>query len=150
MKYLLEVCLVAFTLTTSITPYSAAQSPAAKPLQKGISVELAVTTSAAPVPDADQDDSLIMTVTAAGRLYYGINPTNPSALPGEIRRGISNRKNKTLYIKADARAPYDRVVGVLDAARAAGVKSLVLLTAQQTSSNPGTPEGISLSLGPSN
>ena len=66
MKHLFEVCLVAFTLTASITPLAAAQSPTEKPMQKGISVELAVTSNATPVPDVDKDDSLIVTVTAAG------------------------------------------------------------------------------------
>jgi biopolymer transport protein ExbD len=150
MKHLFEVCLVAFTLTASITPLAAAQSPTEKPMQKGISVELAVTSNATPVPDVDKDDSLIVTVTAAGRLYCGIDPTTPSRLPSEIRHAISNRKNKTLYIKVDASAPYSSVVGVLDAARIAGVRALVLMTAQQNSSNPATPEGFQLSLGPSN
>jgi biopolymer transport protein ExbD len=149
MKHLLEECLVAFALTTAIAPFAVAQSPQEQPMRKGISVRLAATSNAAPVPDADRDDSLIVTVTAAGSLYSGINPTTPSALPGEIRRGIANRKNQTLYIKVDARAPYDKVVGVLDAARTAGVKALVLLTAQPNPSNPGSPEGLELSLGPS-
>lgn len=153
MNYLLEVCLVAVTLTTGIAPPVVAQSEAHAnpPLQKGISVELPVTRNAVPVPDADQEDAFIVTVTEDGSVYFGIGLTTPVALAETAKGDLSNRREKKLYIKADARTSYANVVQVLDALRTAGVEDPNLLTAQTVSSAPGTlvpPKGLEVSLGP--
>jgi biopolymer transport protein ExbD len=147
MNRTLQASLVSLTFLAGATFGARAQS---QPLQKGVSVQMAVTSGAVPVPDADNADSLIVTVTANGKLYSGINPINPSALDDELKRGLSIRKNKTLYIKADAHAPYTSVVEVLDAASRVGANGIVLLTSQPNASKRGTPEGLPLSLGTSN
>lgn len=134
MKHVLEVCLVALALTTTSARLVAAQSlepattaGAAQAMQKGISVELAVASNAVPMPDANQPDSLIVTVTKDGRLYFGVDPISPSALAEKVRNGLSNQPEKKLYIKADAHAPYGDVVKVLDAVRTADVGAANLL-----------------------
>ena len=71
--------------------------------EKGISVELPVTINAVPMPDADREDSLIVSVTDNGSLYFGIDPISPAALAERVRSSLSNRAEKNLYIKADAR-----------------------------------------------
>ncbi len=176
MNHLLEVCLVALALTATVTPRVAAQSPVvranssfagtwegrmtvpeseataheAQAMQKGISVELPVTSNAVPMPDADQEDSLILSVTDDGGVYFGINPISLAALAEKVKDSLSNRTEKKLYIKADARTPYANVVKVLDAVRTAGVDSPNLLTAQQDSSEPGTlvrPKGLEVLVG---
>ena len=149
MNYLLEVCLVALTLMASITPPVAAQVHSHPPLQKGISVELPVTSNAVAVPDADREDAFIVTVTDTGSAYLGIGLTTPAALAEKLRGGLSNRTEKKLYIKVDARTPYASVVKVLDAVRTAGVERPNLLTAQTDSSEPGAvapPKGFEISL----
>lgn len=152
MKHLLEVCL-AVTFVTGITPSMAAQAQAmgATPMQKGISVQLPVTRNAVSMPDADQPDSLIVSITDDGKVYLGVNPTTPAALAEEIKDNLSNRSGKKLYIKADTRTPYANVEKVLDALRKAGVEALNLLTAQPASSEPatlGSPEGLEVLVGP--
>jgi biopolymer transport protein ExbD len=152
MNYLLEVCLVALALIASITPPVVAQSEAQAhpPLQKGISVGLPVTSNAVPLPDADREDAFIVTVTDSGSVYLGIGLTTPAALAEKLRAGLSNRTEKQLYIKVDARTPYASVVKVLDAVRTAGVETPSLLTAQTDSSEPGAvapPNGFEISLG---
>jgi biopolymer transport protein ExbD len=132
--------LVAATL--SIAARSTAQA-----LQKGISVELAPTSSAVPVPAADSQDALIIAVTDAGKLYFGIDPVTPDSLAEKLRGRLSRTKN--LYIKADARAPYASVVKVLDAAHTAGVAGVTLLTTQTKPAQTGavvSPEGIEMEL----
>src|ERR1700680_3120914 len=149
MNYQLEVCLVALTLITGVTPSVAAQSQQA--MRKGISVEMPVTSNAVPMPDADQEDSLIVSVTDDGSVYFGVNPISPAALAENVKRGLSNRTEERLYIKADARTPYANVVKVLDALRTAGVEAPNLLTAQRDSSEPGTlvpPKGLEVLVGP--
>jgi len=153
MNYQLEVCLVALTLAVGITPSVAAQSQArrAQPMQKGISVELPVTSNDVPMPDADQEDALIVSVTEDGNVYFGVNPISPAALMEKVKGGLSSRTEKHLYIKADARTPYANVVKVLDALRTAGVKAPNLLTAHRDSSEPGTlvpPKGLEVLVGP--
>jgi hypothetical protein len=47
-----------------------------------------------------------------------------------VRNVLSTRNEKTLYIKADARVPYARLIEVIDALQTSGVEGLTLLTAQ--------------------
>ena len=135
MKYLLEVCLVALILA-GIAPSVAAQSAAEVPMQKGISVNLPVTNNAVAVPNADKEDAVVVTLTCDGIVYLGVNPISTAALPEKVRNALFKRKEKTLYIKADARVPYASLVKVLDSVRTAGVEGLTLLTAQRDSEEP--------------
>jgi biopolymer transport protein ExbD len=103
------------------------------------------------MPVADQEDALIVSVTDDGSVYFGVNPISPAALAEKVKGGLSNRTEKKLYIKADARTPYANVAKVLDAVRTAGVETPNLLTAQQDSSEPGTlvpPKGLEVLVGP--
>ena len=62
------VCLLASTLATAAVLMAVAQSPA---LQRGVSVQMAATNNAAPMPDADNQYAWIVTVAADGSLYFG-------------------------------------------------------------------------------
>src|ERR1700737_4191547 len=106
------VALLVLLTVVSAAPWSTAQA-----MQKGISVELARTSNAVPVPDADNPNAMIITVTDTGSLYFGIDPVTPESLTQKLKGRLSHN----LYIKADAKAPYAYVVKVLDAARKAGV-----------------------------
>ena len=132
-----------------VTTMSAAPRSTAQAMQKGISVELAPTSSAEPVPDADKQDALIIAVTDVGKLYFGIDPVTPDLLAEKLKSRASHGTQR-LYIKADARAPYAYVVKVLDAARTAGVADVTLLTTQPKMKQAGSivfPEGIEMELG---
>ncbi len=146
MKRLLEVCLVALALAWSMSSI-AAQSAAEVPKQKGRAVDLPYTSNAALVPDADKEDALVVTVTRDGSVYLGVNPTSAGTLAKEVRDILSNRTQKILYIKADARVPYASLVKILDFVRAAGVQEVTLLTAQRDSEGPGAlvaPKGLQM------
>jgi biopolymer transport protein ExbD len=162
MNHLLEVCLVALSLAKGITPSVAAQTSAAAPwnsfltephvivaqtMQKGISVELPVATNAVPIPKAENDNSLIVTVTHDGSLYVGVNPISPSELAEKVRGALSDQAEKTLYIKADARISYASLIKVLDSVRATGVEGVTLVTAQRDAEEPGAlvpPKGLEM------
>lgn len=138
-----SAALLALVATLLTAPRSTAQVP-----QKGINVELAPTSSAVPVPEADNPNVLIVTVTDTGKVYFGIDPVTPSSLAQKLKRRPSDG-TRTLYIKADARAPYACVVKVLDAARTAGIAGVTLLTTQPKTNQAGTvvlPEGIEMEL----
>jgi biopolymer transport protein ExbD len=137
------VAFLVALITMPAVPKSTAQT-----MQKGISVELAPTRSAVAVPDAENPDALIITVTDTGKLYLGIDAVTPGSLAEKLKGRLSHGP-QNLYIKADARAPYACVVKVLDAARTAGVASVTLLTAQPKTAQAGTavpPEGIEMEL----
>jgi biopolymer transport protein ExbD/biopolymer transport protein TolR len=116
-------------------------------MRKGISVELPLTTNAVSVPKADQEDSLIVTVTYDGSVYFGVIPISTAELPERVKGVLSNRTEKTLYVKADARTPYASLIKVLDSVHTAGVEGLTLLTAQRDANEPGPlvpPKGLEL------
>jgi biopolymer transport protein ExbD len=127
----------------SAVPLSSAQA-----MQKGISVELAPTSSAVPVPDADGQDTSIVTVTDSGVIYFGLDPVKADSLAEKLKSRLSHGR-QNLYIKADARAPYACVVKVLDAARTAGIAAVTLLTTQPQATRAGTvvpPQGIEMEM----
>jgi biopolymer transport protein TolR len=116
-------------------------------MRKGISVDLPVTAHAAPVPGADSDDSVILTVAHDGRMYLGVNSISPTELAEKVNSTLSNRADKTLYVKADAHIPYAMLISVLDSVHTAGVHGITLLTAQGKKSAgkmPTPPEGLEM------
>ncbi len=60
-------------------------------------------------------------------------------LPAKVKDLLTNRLDKTVFLKADSRARYEKVVDVVDNLRAAGVDQLGLLTEQIQSEKPKTP-----------
>jgi biopolymer transport protein ExbD len=102
--------------------------------------------------DADEQDSLIVAVTANGRVYFGIAPVSPAGLAEKVKGGLSGRTDKKVFIKGDSRTPYAGMAKVLDAVRRAGVEAPNLLTAQRDSREPGRPllpKGLEVLVGPS-
>jgi biopolymer transport protein TolR len=151
MNHLLEVCL-SITLAAGLAPTLPAQSnsDALPTLRKGISVQMPITTTAVPMPDADKEDALIVTITDDSTVYLRLDPVSPSDLAGGIREVLANQPGKNVYIKADARTPYAQVVKVLTALRNAGLEAPRLLTAQPDSHAPGTlavPDGLQVFTG---
>jgi len=130
MKLLLEVCLVAFILASSLSRI-AAQS-AAVPMQKGITVNQPVMHNAVAIPEADKEDAVVVTVTQDGSVYLGVDRTNITALSEQMKNAVSNRDPKILYIKADAHVSYASIVGILDSVRAAGIQRVGLLTGEDS------------------
>ena len=90
-----------------------------------------VTRNAVAVPAADTQEALVIALTADGTVYLRADPVPTAALTDRVRGALSTRTEKTLYIKADARVPYARLVEVIDAVQTSGVAGLTLLTAQQ-------------------
>jgi biopolymer transport protein ExbD len=116
------------------------------PLQAGVSVQLPVTGTAVAVPKADNQDALVVALTADGATYLGVDRVTASALTGRVKTLLSARSDKTLYIKADARVPYARVIEIIDAVHNSGVEALTFLTAQQDTvgNRPVAPKGLEM------
>ena len=147
MNHRLQACLV-LLIMADIAGAVFAQSGVSVPLQRGVSVQLAVTSNAVAVPNADRPDALVVALTADGSIYLRANPVPTRDLPDTVRSILSTRKDKTLYLKADARVPYAGLVEVIDAVQKSGVEGLTLVTAQQDGADQGTrpmsPKGLEL------
>jgi biopolymer transport protein TolR len=128
---MVDVMLVLLIIFMVITPM----------LQKGISVDMAKVNNPTPMQDADKEDALLISVMKNGDVFFGADKTTVDSLTGKVKDRLTNRTNKIVYVKADARAHFGNVVQVVDGVRAAGVDDLGLLTEQKknTPNAPTTP-----------
>jgi len=115
---MVDVMLVLLIIFMVITPM----------LQKGTSVDLAKSVNPRSMPDADKEDAVVVAVTRDGRLYLNSDQVGMEVLTDKVRDKISQRVDKTVYIKSDARAKFEVVVKAIDEVRSAGVDQLGLLT----------------------
>ena len=72
-----------------------------------------------------------------GDVFFGNDKIAPDQLTGKIKDRLANKTDKRVYIRADARAKFGRVVEVVDNIRAAGVDQLGLLTDQRKEKGAG-------------
>jgi biopolymer transport protein ExbD len=97
-------------------------------LTKGFPADLAKVSSPRDMPDADKDDAVIVGISAGGDIYLGNTKTDISQIADQVRDRISNKLDKTVFLKSDGRAKYGVVVKAVDEIRAAGVDNVGLLT----------------------
>ena len=147
MNRKLQACLVSLMMA-AMSGAVLAQSGVNVPLQRGVSVQLAVTSNAVAVPNADKQDALVVALTADGSIYLRANRVPTPDLADSVKSILSTRQDKTLYVKADARVPYARLVEIIDAVQKSGVEGLTFLTAQQDAADQGrrpvSPKGLEL------
>ncbi len=113
-----DIMLVLLIIFMVITPM----------LHKGAPVNMASARNVDAMQGADKDDALIVAVTHDGRFYLGNQTLGLDEITDQIKDQISNRLDKTVYVRSDARAKYGDVVKAVDAVRSAGVENLGLLT----------------------
>jgi biopolymer transport protein ExbD len=104
-------------------------------LQHGASVDLVRTRNPIAMQAADKEDAVLIAITRDGKVYLspGNTRTTPEDLPQKVKDLLASKLDKTCYIKADARARYEKVEDVVDNLRAAGVDQIGLLTEQDKS-----------------
>jgi biopolymer transport protein ExbD len=101
---------------------------------------MATTNTAKDMQNADKDDAIIVAVTRDGKYFLGTTATPKEDITGQIRDRLTNRSDKTVYVKSDARAKYGDVVAVVDEIRSAGVDQLGLLTERTQRQGPEPPK----------
>ena len=128
---MVDVMLVLLIIFMVITPM----------LQKGVSVDMPQTNNPREMQDADKEDAIVIGITRDSKVYLGSDPIAPADLGPKVRDKLNKKTDKTVYVKADARAKYGIVVDVVDNVRTAGVDNLGLLTDQRkgTPTAPATP-----------
>jgi len=112
-------------------------------LQKNVSVDMAKVNNAEDMQNADKDDAIILAVQRDGSLYLGSKKIQLSEITTAVKDQISNRLDKTVFVRSDARAKYGDVVKAVDEVRSAGVDNLGLLTEknQKSGAPPPPPPG---------
>ncbi|MBI2679819.1 MAG: biopolymer transporter ExbD [Candidatus Solibacter usitatus] len=126
---MVDVMLVMLIIFMVITPM----------LTKGVSVEMVRTKNPIAMQAADKTDAIILAVSREGRSYLGNDQVPADQLPQKVKDLLANRADKMVFLRADARARYEKVVDVVDNLRAAGVDQLGLLTEAIPQDRPGAP-----------
>jgi len=113
-----DVMLVMLIIFMVVTPM----------LQKGAPVELAKTKNPLDMADADKDDAVRVAVSRDGIFYLGQDRINIDDMGPKVMEMLTNKTDKTVFVKSDFRAKYGDVVKIVDAVRTAGVDRVGLLT----------------------
>jgi biopolymer transport protein ExbD/biopolymer transport protein TolR len=115
---MVDVMLVLLIIFMVITPM----------LQNKVQIDLAKVENPTNMPDADKEDAIIVAVTRDGAVYLGQNKVDPGELGSLVRDKLEDKTDKTIYVRADARAQYKVVEDAIDDVRTAGVEDVGLLT----------------------
>jgi biopolymer transport protein ExbD/biopolymer transport protein TolR len=130
---MVDVMLVLLIIFMVITPM----------LSKGVQVTMVKTHNPIKMQEADKEDAILIAITRDGRVY--LSPGNSliqvDQLAGKVKDLQQNRTDKTVYIRADARARFASVTDVIDSLRTDGVDQLGLITEEIQDKNK---KGLSL------
>jgi len=114
---MVDVMLVLLIIFMVITPM----------LQNKVQINMAQVDNAVAMPDADKDDAIVVAVTRDGGVFLGQDKVDPTQLGSLVQDKLSEKTDKTIYVRADARAQYKAVEDAIDDVRTAGVDTVGLL-----------------------
>ncbi len=126
-----DIMLVLLIIFMVITPM----------LSKGVSVDMVKVPNPEDMPNADKDDAIIVAVTRDGSIYLGNNKVGLDELEDKVKDQVSNRLDKTVFVRSDARAKFGQVKAAVDEIRSAGVDNIGLLTQRVVREAPPPPPG---------
>jgi biopolymer transport protein ExbD/biopolymer transport protein TolR len=117
---MVDVMLVLLIIFMVITPM----------LNNKVNVTLPVATAAIIMDNANKEDAVTVAVTRDGKTYLGGDQVNIDDLGSKVSAKLENKSEseKEVYLRADIRANYGKVMDAVDQIRAAGVSQLGLLT----------------------
>jgi biopolymer transport protein ExbD len=120
---MVDVMLVVLIIFMVITPM----------LSKGANVDMVKARNTKKLVDADREDAILVAITRDGKIF--ISPGNMQITLDKLADKVKDLQtvrttDKTVYLKADARARFESVTDVVDTLRTAGVDELGLLTEQ--------------------
>jgi biopolymer transport protein TolR len=118
---MVDVMLVLLIIFMVITPM----------LVNSVPVDLARISNPMAMPDAGRPDAVILSVMRDGQMFLGSESVTSESLVRRILGTMATRADKTVFIRADARARYGFLVAAVDGLRSAGVDQLGLLTEQR-------------------
>jgi biopolymer transport protein ExbD/biopolymer transport protein TolR len=117
---MVDVMLVLLIIFMVITPM----------LNNKVNVDLPKANAAIIMENANKEDAVTVAITRDGRAYLGGDQVTMDDLSTKISAKLENKPEgeKQVYMRADIRANYGKVMDAVDQIRAAGVSQLGLLT----------------------
>ncbi len=103
---------------------------------KKVNVELPKADSAKIMEDANKEDAVIVAVTRDGRIFLGADQVTADDIGPKIAAKLENKTSKEVFLRADVRANYGKVMDAVDGVRSAGVSELGLITEQRDQTVP--------------
>ena len=79
-------------------------------------------------PTPTRSDAIVVAVTRDGAIFLGQDRVDPSRLGTQVQERLQDKTDKTIFVRADARAQYKAVEDAIDDVRTAGVEEVGLLT----------------------
>jgi biopolymer transport protein ExbD/biopolymer transport protein TolR len=125
---MVDVMLVLLIIFMVITPM----------LNNKVNVNLPVVSASTVMDNANKEDAITVAVTRDGKVFLGGDMVALSDL-GQKVADLEAKKtdpaaDKSVYLRADERANYGKVMDTIDALRTGGVSTLNLLTDNQQQS----------------
>ena len=115
---MVDVMLVLLIIFMVITPM----------LNNKVVVDLPKVSAAVIMEDANKEDAIKVAVTRDGKIFLGGDQIVVDSMGPAISAKLEKNPIKEVYLRADNRAQYGKVMDAIDGIRAAGVSQLALLT----------------------
>jgi biopolymer transport protein ExbD/biopolymer transport protein TolR len=100
-------------------------------LNNKVNLELPKAAASKIMENANKEDAVIVAVTRDGRVFLGADRVDLDDLGTKISAKLENKTDKEVYLRADVRANYGKVMDAVDGIRTAGVSELGLITEQR-------------------
>jgi biopolymer transport protein TolR len=121
---MVDVMLVLLIIFMVITPM----------LNNKVNVDLPKADAAVVMENANKEDAIVVAVTRDGRTFLGGDQVTLDDLGSKISAKLESKTDKEVYMRADSRANYGKVMDAVDGIRSAGVNQLGLLTEKRDDS----------------
>jgi biopolymer transport protein TolR len=119
---MVDVMLVLLIIFMVITPM----------LNNKVNVDLPIVTASTVMENANKEDAITVAVTRDGKTFLGGDQVSLGDLGTRVNdleaKKTDAAADKSVYLRADERANYGKVMDTIDAIRTAGVSQLNLLT----------------------
>jgi biopolymer transport protein ExbD/biopolymer transport protein TolR len=119
---MVDVMLVLLIIFMVITPM----------LNNKVNVDLPTVSASTTMENANKEDAITVAVTRDNKVFLGGDQVNLGDLGSKVADLEAKKTNptddKSVYLRADQRANYGKVMDTIDAIRTAGVSELNLLT----------------------
>jgi biopolymer transport protein TolR len=126
---MVDVMLVLLIIFMVITPM----------LNNKVNVDLPKVNASTVMENANKEDAITVAVTRDGKTFLGGDQVSLGDLGTKVNdleaKKTDPAADKSVYLRADTRANYGKVMDTIDAIRTAGVSQLNLLTDMNTSSS---------------
>ncbi len=115
---MVDVMLVLLIIFMVITPM----------LNNKVNVDLPTAAAAVVMENANKEDAVTVAVTRDGKSFLGADRVTNEDIGSKISAKLENKTDKEVFLRADNRASYGKVMDTIDGIRTAGVSQLGLLT----------------------